>query len=265
MANGELTPPEEPGLALEAAITAIGTLLLDLERYHPALPPPIEPLRDRALALGDRARQAHHTGELQGDAAAALLVEGQALLVHLYAARDAVRVHPHHRNAVDAHARGDFAALASLLPAVFAGVEAVPAPPMLYWPVPWRRRNRALPTAELVDRLLELASEGLPADADAFLPGTDPLLPAVILSAAPPVGDPLVVELGPADLPRPLCRILATGDILAPCRRLRCAFGLAVRTTLDPEELEATPVDYPAFRRALEPALTAAGIPWREA
>src|SRR5262249_50660415 len=241
----------------------LGCTRLDRARYRGETAPTVAQLRQATLRPGDRARRAHHRGLLDADTAPALLLEASDLGTRLRAALDAVRSCAPYREAIVAHARGDFTALARLLPILFVGVEAIADPPTLYWAVPWRRRSRALPAAELVGDLPGLAPAGLPADGDLFTPGTDPALPAVSLLATPPPGEPIVLELAAAAMPRPLCRVLDSGDMLAPCTRLRVPFSVLVRTALEPDEIEATPVDYPAFRHQLAEALAGAGLRWR--
>src|SRR5206468_3705568 len=80
-----------------------------------------------ALALGDEARRLHRRDALDAAGAARLLAEARALAERLRALLDEVRAGPDYRAAVAAHRAGDRAALARLLPAIFAGLELAPA------------------------------------------------------------------------------------------------------------------------------------------
>jgi hypothetical protein len=261
--SSEHSPNDDSVLTLETEVADLGVLLLDLARYRSDLAPTFDELRQAALRLGDRARRAHHTGHLDTDTAPALLLEASDLGARLRAALATVRSCAPYREAVAAHARGDFTALARLLPTLFVAIEPITDPPTLYWAVPWRRRNRPLPPTDIARDLAEIATTGLPTDGDLFTPGADPALPAVSLLSSPPPGEPIVLELDADTLPRPLCRVVDSGDVLAPCVRLRVPFVALLRATLEADEIEATPVDYPAFRQQLAAALTGARLRWR--
>ncbi len=64
--------------ALEAQVAEAGARLVRLEKYRAGTTAESRALRARLLALGDRARRAHHQGTL-GDDAASLLAEARAL------------------------------------------------------------------------------------------------------------------------------------------------------------------------------------------
>jgi hypothetical protein len=243
---------------LEAEVTHAGTRLVQLEKYRAGMTPESRALRARLLALGDRARRAHHEGTL-GDDAASLLADARALSRALDAALAAVEASAAHRAAVAAHAAGDLAALATLLPQLFAGVEAVARPPDLHHPAPWLRRGRPRPPAEVAAALAELAATGIPAEADDISPAVDATLPAVALSPGPPE-EAVTLRFAAAVLPTPLCRVVDSGAFLLHLARLRAPFTVVVRRALDEADREGLPVDWPTYRRELRAALAARGL-----
>jgi hypothetical protein len=248
---------------LEAAVADAGARLLRLEKYRAGTGTEARALAQRVLALGDRARRAHHAGTLDAAAAEALLAEAGALGRALDAALAAVVASAEHRAAVAAHAAGDLAALAPLLPQLFAGVEVVAQPPDLHYPAPWLRRGRPRPPGEVAAALVELAASGIPAEADDLSPAVDAALPAIALTAGPPE-EAVTLRFAAATLPAPLCRVVGSGEFLLHLARLRAPFTVVVRGALDDAEREAIPVDWPAYRRALVAALAAERLPVAE-
>ncbi|HLK09894.1 MAG TPA: hypothetical protein VKW76_00780 [Candidatus Binatia bacterium] len=245
---------------LEVAVAETGTLLVRLEKYRAGTTVGARALRGRALALGDRARRAHHAGVLDAAAAGALLVEARTLAGELGAALAAVETSADHRTAAAAYAAGDLAALAAVLPNLFVGVEVVAHPPDLYHPAPWLRRGRPRPPAEVAAAVAELARAGIAAEADDVAPAVDAALPAVVLAPGPPA-EAVALRFAAAALPAPLCRIGGSGEFLLHAPRLHAPFIVVVRSVLDDDDAEAIPVDWLPYRRALLAALAAHGLP----
>lgn len=245
---------------LAAEIADAGALVARLERYRAGTSASALALRAAAFAVGDRARRGHHQSTLDADTAIPLLAEAQAVVRDLRAALDAIRSAPDYAAAVAAHAAGDMATLAVLLPTIFAGLELVDHPCDLYQPVVWRQRNRPLAADVVADAITALAADGIPAPIDDLAPGADPDLPAVALADTPPDGEAVVLRLTAADLPAPLCRVTDTGEILVHSAPLRVPFCVLLRTTLTDDEVERTPVDWQPWRRALRAALRARGL-----
>ncbi len=245
---------------LEAAVADLGTLLVQVGKYRRGTRPEATALHRAALALGDEARRLHRHDRLDPEAARPLLAEAERLRDRLHALVAAIRSAPQYRAAVAAHARGDRAALAAALPAIFASLEVVPCPPDLFHPITWLRRGRPRPAAEVAADVARARTEGLTADGDDLTPGVDPALPAVVLSAEPPPGDPVVLRLAAAGAPAPVCRLTDTGDYLIHVERLRAPFTVLLAATLAEDELEETPVDYPGYRRELAAALAGLGL-----
>src|SRR5213594_3260435 len=130
---------------LEAAIADVGALLVRARKYRRAQTGAGATLLDEALALGDRARRLHRHEALDPAAARVLLTEAQALAARARALLTAVRAAPEYRAAVAAYTARDVPALAAALPAIFAGLEAVPRAPDLFYPLAWQRRGAPRP------------------------------------------------------------------------------------------------------------------------
>lgn len=246
---------------LEAAVTALGRAVVQLQKYR---------VRDRAdalalvrgtLELGDRARGAHHRRVLDPKAAASLLADAEARLGAIEALLEEVRAGAPYREAVAAHAAADHATLARTLPVVFADLAVVTPTPDLHLPVPWIRRARPRPPAELARAAAALAREGVAGDGDPLAPGMDPELPAVALDLVPASDEPLVLRLAGAGLPPAVFRVEEAGTHLVHVPHLRAPAVAVVPRALDDEALGEFSVDWEPWRAALIAALAAEDIP----
>jgi hypothetical protein len=246
-------------MALETAIADTGALLVQLHKFragaalHPVL-------LAEAMALGDRARRHLHAQALDAAADAALTADATALRARVQRALDDVRASTDYRAAVAAHAAGDRDTLARILPRVFAGLTPVPPPAALWHAVPWLRRNRPRPAAEIAAVVQHLAATGIEADGDPMAPGIDPELPAVPLDTEPAGADPLLLRWSASDLPRAVFRLDETGAIVVHVPRLVAPFTVVLPATLDEDELGEVSVDHPRYRAELVDALAAVGI-----
>lgn len=248
---------------LEAALADTGALLVRVQKYQRGAGPEGAALQRRALALGDAARRLHRQDALDAAAARGLLAEAHALAASLRALLAAVRADPAHRAAVEALAADDRAALGAALPLVFAGLEPAPLPPALFFPVPWLRRGRRRPVAEIVAEVADARDQGLPGEGDDLSPGADAELPAVTLVAEPPGDEPICLRLATATLEAPVLRVAATGEYLVHAVRLRAPLAVRLAPELPADEqlrVEVTPADHARWRDELAAALTAAGI-----
>ena len=246
---------------LEAAIADAGALLVRAQKYRRGTGEEGTTLLRDALALGDAARRLHRHAALDADAARGLLADAQALVARVHAFLRSVRDEPAFRTAVAAHAAGDQAALAATLPQIFSGLVPVATPPDLYHVVPWRRRGRLRPAADLAADVARLLAEGIAAEGDDLSPGVDTALPAVVLEAAPPTGEPVMLRLAAGTIPVPAYRLQDTGEYLFYVAGLRAPATVLVAPELDADVLEDTPVDYPRYRAQLVDALAAARVP----
>lgn len=247
---------------LEAAVADAGLLLVRLEKYRAGARPDALALRRRALDLGDRARWLHHRAGLDAAAAQALLDETRALVAALHAALAAVRDAAPYRAAVAAHAAGDAAALARLVPEIFDGLEPFAPAGELFHAVPWRRRGRPRPPAELAATVAGLCADGLAPDGDDLAPGVDPGLPAVVLEPEAPDDEVVTLRIPSAAVPAAAFRRVEGGEVLVYSARLRAPVTVRLRAELDADALEeAGGIDYPPYRAAVRAALTAAGVP----
>jgi len=247
--------------ALEAAIADLGTLLVQMDKFRAAEASDARALRAACLALGDRARRAHRHGMLDAVLATELrtdAAEAQAMLERWLGELRASRAY---RDAVEALGTGDDGRLRTSLCALFAGVDAVDPPDVLFHPVSWQRRGRPRRAAEVADEIVRLRAEGLDAESDPATPGVDPALPGVFLHATPPLGAPVFLVLRGAARPGWVLRLATSGDLIAPGPRLRTPFTVGL-AAVDDEDLDAwSPVGY---REDLETALVARRVPLDE-
>jgi hypothetical protein len=246
---------------LESAIADLGALVVRVQKYRRGAGAEGAGLFRAAMDLGDAARRLHRHERLDVPAARRLLDDARELRERLLALVADIRASAEYRAAVAAHAAGEPSALAAALPAVFAGLEAVSAPSSLFQAVPWRRRGRLRPVADLAADVLRLRDDGLPAEGDDLSPGADRDLPAVVLEELPPSDEPVAVRVAPAVLDVPVHRLTATGDYLVHTPRLRVPFAVRLAPALAADEAESVTVDYPAYRDALAARLRDAGIP----
>ena len=250
--------------ALEVSIADLGALLVQVDKFRAGDGAEARDLRAACHAIGDRARRAHKRGLL--DAALAREIHDDAV-----AARGAldqwlagVRASPAHRAAVAALAAHDDAALGTALTALFAGVEAVAPPPVVFHPVGWQRRGRPLPAKDVAAELVRLRAEGLVGDDDVAAPGVDPGLPGIVVTAAPPLGAPVYLVLRDAARPAWALRLVATGDYVVPGALLVAPFAVGLASP-DDEDLDEWTLDPAAYRDALAAAITARGLPLDDA
>jgi hypothetical protein len=173
---------------------------------------------------------------------------------------EAARAAPEYRDAVTAHAAGDHAALARLLPAIFAGLEPLRAGGDLFAPIAWLRRGRVRPVADVVADV----QAGLSGEGDDLSPGADAALPAVSLHDAAPPEEPVVLRVPAGTLSAPVHRLRDTGDVLVHVSRLSvpgAAVRLATRLELDEQlRVEIAAAEWARHRDALAAALAAAGV-----
>lgn len=255
---------DAPAGALEAALADAGLLLVELDKFRAAGDEPASGLRRETLALGDRARRLHRAATLDDAAGAALLVEARALGERLQDALRDIRAAPAFRAAVAAHRAGDHAALARLLPNLFAGLEHLVESPPLFHPITWLRRNRPRPPADVVADVSRMRDQGVPGHGDAETPGTDPELPALALLTEPSA-DPILLRFAPEVLPPAVFRHRETREHLVHVPLLRARFEVVVPATLDPDEVGEIPLDHARYRRELLDALGQAALPVRTA
>jgi hypothetical protein len=147
-----------------------------------------------------------------------------------------------------------------LLPALFEGLEHVPAPPPLFHAVPWLRRNRPRPAQDLVAEIARLLDEGIAPEGDLLAWGTDPALPAVELLGERPAADPISVRFAAGSLPPAVFRLTESGTHLVHVPVLRARFEVLVAASLDPEELGDITLDHATYRHDLLAALRHAEI-----
>jgi hypothetical protein len=250
---------ESAAAALEIAMTDVGRMLVELEKFRAGAGEPHASLRAEALALGDRARRLYRGRSPDDAAGAGLVQEAGVLLGRLREAIRSIHEAAEFRAAVEAHRAGNAAVLAALLPRLLAGLEYVAAPPPLLRSVGWLRRNRPRPPAELVAELVRLRQDGVEGEGDAQMPGTDPELPAVALHAELPP-DPLLLRFEPRELPPLVFRLHDGPEHLVHTSLLHARFVVVVPRALDPDELGEISLDHPRYRAELLKALTAAQL-----
>ncbi len=246
--------------ALEQAVAEAGGLLVELEKFRAGSRGDLATLRADALALGDRARRLHRE-HLLADATGPLLQEGSLLVERFRTRLRELRDSPAFRAATAAHGAGDHATLAALLPDLFEGLELVPAPPPLFHAIPWLRRNRPRPPADVAGEIARLRHDGIEAESDALARGMATGLPAVPLLDQRPAGDPVSLRFAPDALPPAVFRLVDSGDHLVHVRLLTAPFEVLVAESLDPDEVGEISFDQVRYRDDLLRALRHAGVP----
>lgn len=250
---------------LEAAIADTGALLVRAQKYRRGSGPDGATLARQALALGDTARRLHRRDTLDASAAGALLAEARALADALRDFVAEVQRTAEYRAAVAAHAAGDRTTLVRLLPTIFAGLERASEGVDLFLPIPWLRRGRLRPPADVAAEIDAARTAGVPAEGDDVSPGADAALPAVAVMASPPPDDPVVLRV-PADARvGPLFRLSDSGDLVVHTARLvvpTAIARIAERLQLDEQlRVEIDPEAWMHWRTELADALAAAGVP----
>lgn len=252
--------PEALVPELETAVADLGRAVMQLQKYR---------VRDRAdalalvrttLDLGDRTRGAHHRRGLDPDAARALVTEAHERLAAIQAVLEEVRTSPRYREAVAAHAGRDHATLERTLPEIFADLVVVRPIPDLHVAVPWIRRARPRPPAELARAAAALVREGLAADGDPLAAGLDPDLPAVALDREPATDEPLVLRLRGETIPPAVFLLAEAGTHLVHVPHLTVPAVAVVPPQLDDEALGEFSVDWDSWRAALVAALATQGV-----
>ena len=206
---------------LESAIADTGALLVRAQKYRRGASAEGGGLVREALALGDTARRLHRRGALDDAGVGSLLAEARALAGRLRALIAAVRGAPDYREAVRAHAAGDHATLAGILPTIFSGLDAAPVRVDLFTPVAWLRRGRLRPVSDVVGDVVQARTQGLLGEGDDLSPGADAELPAVALRPDATAEEPVILRLPAAALPAPALRLEESGDHLIHAARLR--------------------------------------------
>jgi hypothetical protein len=249
---------------LESALADAGALLVRAQKYRRGAGPEGDALAREALALGDAARRLHHRGTLDDGATHELLAQARTVADQLRALIAAVRADPGYAAAVAAHAARDAPTLVRLLPAIFAGIEPTPPVASLHAPVAWLHRSRLRPPAEVANEIVAAREKGIPAEGDDLSPGADADLPAVVLTADLPPGEPVVLRLEAGTVRGPLHRLVESDERLVHVPRLAVAATavIAERLALDEQlRVEIEAADWTRFRAALVGTLAAAGVP----
>lgn len=245
---------------LEAAVADVGALLVRARKYRRFAAAGGPGLEREAFAVGDRARALHRRQALDAGAARVLRDQARAIGGRLAALVAETRAAPEYRAAVAAHGAADAATLGRTLPAIFAGLEPVPAPPDLFHAVAWRRRGRPRPPADLAAAVARARAEGIAPEGDERAPGVDPELPAVVLTAEPPADEPLLLRLAAADAPHVVHRLADSGEYLVHLPALRAPFETVLRTAPESDEIETGLADFDAWRDGVAAALAVAGV-----
>ena len=247
---------------LETAIADAGALLVRAQKYRRGAGTEGSALLAATMRLGDTARRLSRQDALDDAAAIRLRAGAEQLSARVRALVDDVRASAEYTTAVVAHAAGDQETLGRTLPAVFHGLERASAPPALFHPVTWRRRNRPRSAAEVIAEVARVRAEGLAAEGDDLSAGTDGALPAVVLQADAPADEPLALRLSAGGIAVPVYRLVETGEYLTYVPRLRAPMDVLLARALGPDALESAPLDYARYREELAAALVAAAIPF---
>jgi len=245
---------------LEEAISELGTLLVQMEKFQAHRASDGEALRAASLAIGDRARRAHRHGRLEPPLAAELLADALAARSALETWLACVRGSEWYTRAARALAAADREAVASAIVQVYDGAGIHVPPPTLYHPVTWQRRGRPRAAADIADEIASLRTTGLAGESDPAASGVDPALPAVVLHLAPPPGAPVALVLRGAALPAWVMTLPVTDDVFVPGECFLTPFEIEL---LEPDDdaIDEWVLDPLAFRQDLHAALLARRLP----
>ncbi len=233
----------------------------DARRYRALATRIAEPALDRALAIGSVIRRELRTGPSPRPAVAAALSELQELLDACRSAIAEVRSSRDYVEAASGFARGDTERVASLAPAIFAGVVPAEGCATVFWPVPIAARipgSHFVPAEKCAAHILALSNEGIPAALPPPDLGADDLIGAVPLSEEHDGADsPIALAFNADELPAPVCRLQDTPTLLFYAPRLRCEFAIHAAGTVSDEWWAVRPDAYRRYLDELRHALGA--------
>lgn len=253
-------------VALEAALAELGGLYTTARNFAPLEPRAENELLPQLTALAARLRVLHRTDRMSQadiDAASREILD---LRASWQSALQGVREMPTYRAAVDAHGRDDQAALARLIPRIFAGIQVVEPATQLYFGISAAIRRRGPGTSPFLsaeacaDKIASTVREGLaprPEGGDWW----DTDLPSLsCVDTATALDTPFGVRLDG----RALRATLFGSDndlgyrLYTP--RLTGAFGVVIAHEAEDEWWQAFEQPYREFRQDLGMRLTARGV-----
>jgi hypothetical protein len=219
----------------------------------------------RTLFLGGEVRAARRSGATTDDALVVVEGELRALLAAAEQAIGDVRATSAYRDALTAWESGRYADVAACAPEIFAGVELVTTPGLLYAPIPVVNRRggaeRFLTPDAVAARVAALLREGVGAEREPADLGADESLPAIVLTETPDLLEtPLALVVDPARDGVPVARLVGSGELLVYAPRVS-AVG-RVRCTAEPDDewWAVRPNEYARWINALRAALAPHGI-----
>lgn len=219
----------------------------------------------RALDIGTQVRRAARGGGLDADSAARSL---RQLAADCESSIARVRDSDLYRRAAAAWNAGRPDEVAAAACAIFTAVERYPQCPVLYLPMALSARRRGehfISPLACVEAIAGISRLGIEAARDPPELGADEIIRAVVLSdAADDVDSPIALEIDPAQVAVPICRVVPAGDVLLYVRRLRAPFRVSVARHVSDEWWEASPDAYRLYIADLQTELNARGIPMRE-
>jgi hypothetical protein len=254
-------------IALEAVLSDLSALYVVARRFAALRARAETELLPGISALGSKLRHLLRVAQLTDEAIAAVSREVLATAAHWHQQLDGVRASPAYQEALAALAQDDQARLATLVPAVFAGLSVLHPAPAVYFPVsPARARRRAgaspfLSPRECADMLERLLAHGLVPEAGGA-EWWERELPAVTGAATPAALEtPIAVRLAADD-----ARLAVFGSRDEPAlyvftRGVRAPLSLVLASTATDEWWEAYEESYTTFRDALHRELGARGTP----
>jgi hypothetical protein len=257
--------PAEQIIALEAALADLSEVY-SIARGFAALQARAESeLLPQLTALGAGLRRLVRAGRLDDAAIGATATEMLASAAHWRSALDEVRASAVYQHAVRAVAGDRQAALADVIPRVFAHLRVLQPPPDLYFPVSpsaARRRpgaNPFLSPAVCADKLLQLLAGGIPCE-----PATEHWwereLPSITGADTPAaLESPIAVRLAAVDVRVAVFAETEAATVRVFTPRLHAPLSIVLARDATDEWWEAYQDSYRAFRDALRQELAARG------
>jgi hypothetical protein len=252
-------------LGLNAALTELSDLYVRVRRFALLRAGAELAFLPALTTLGRRLRTLARSGQLGDETVAEAAREILALSAQWSSELQRVRETPEYRRARAASASDDQRTLAAVIPLVFAGLQLLPSPPVLYAPFSPSSGHRKPGTSPFLtplacaEKILGLLQDGLEPESE---PGAwwQQDLPAFTCVDDPAgVDTPIALSFDPAASGRAVFEHAEEQTCVVFARRLAGPFSVALSNEADDEWWTAYDGSYSEFRDMLERELQERG------